>query len=183
MIAPVINVFDDAAVAASLTPIARPAQPRRSPRRSPSSRPTRRATSTARTWSSTAAAPRGRSPDDGPREPTRSFSQPIGPGRAYPPPPYTYRGVEDIFVAYEAYRGGVDTLLPPGLTAADDPRSASPGPAWVPFSTFGPYHEAYVMIRAAFGGETYLYQPFIFTTTRFPWSPAARSGDMRRSSP
>ena len=27
-----------------------------------------------------------------------SFSLPIGPGRAYPPPPYTYRGVEDVFV-------------------------------------------------------------------------------------
>jgi hypothetical protein len=28
-----------------------------------------------------------------------SFSLPIGPGGAYPRPPYTYRGVEDVFVA------------------------------------------------------------------------------------
>ena len=92
-----------------------------------------------------------------------SFSQPIGPGRAYPPPPYTYRGVEDIFVAYEADPAGVDVLLPPAVTAADDPPVCIAWARWVPFSTFGPYHEAYVMVRASFGGEIYLYQPFIFT--------------------
>jgi len=45
-----------------------------------------------------------------------SFSLPIGPGRAYPPPPYAYRGVEDVFVAYETSPTGVDLLLPPGVS-------------------------------------------------------------------
>ena len=51
----------------------------------------------------------------GPDDFRSSFSQPIGPGGAYAPPPYTYRGVEDIFIAYEADPVGVDALLPPGL--------------------------------------------------------------------
>jgi acetoacetate decarboxylase len=118
-----------------------------------------------------------------------SFSQPIGPGPAYPPPPYTYRGVEDIFVAYEASAEGVDALLPPGLTAADDPPVCLAWARWVPFSTFGPYHEAYVMIRADFGGETYLYQPFIFTDNEIPlvagreiWGYAKKLAVMHRTS-
>ena len=118
-----------------------------------------------------------------------SFSQPIGPGRAYPPPPYTYRGVEDIFVAYEADPAGVDVLLPPGVTAADDPPVCIAWARWVPFSTFGPYHEAYVMVRASFGGETYLYQPFIFTDNEIPlvagreiWGYAKKLAVMKRTS-
>ena len=118
-----------------------------------------------------------------------SFSQPIGPGRAYPPPPYTYRGVEDIFVAYESDSKGVDVLLPPGVTAADDPPVCIAWARWVPFSTFGPYHEAYVMVRASFGGETYLYQPFIFTDNEIPlvagreiWGFAKKLATMKRSS-
>ena len=97
-----------------------------------------------------------------------SFSQPIGPGRAYGPPPYLYRGVEDAFVAYETAPQGVAELLPPGVSAADDPPVCIAWARWVPFSSFGPYHEAYVMIRASLGGETYLYQPFIFTDNEIP---------------
>ena len=118
-----------------------------------------------------------------------SFSLPIGPGVAYPPPPYTYRGVEDIFIAYEADPAGVEALLPPGLTAADETPVCIAWARWIPFSAFGPYHEAYVMIRANLNGETYLYQPFIFTDNEIPlvagreiWGYAKKLAVMERSS-
>jgi acetoacetate decarboxylase len=97
-----------------------------------------------------------------------SFSLPIGPGGAYQKPPYTYRGIEDIFVAYEASPAGVESLLPPGVTAADETPICIAWARWIPFSTFGPYYEAYLMVRASFEGQTYLYQPFIFTDNEIP---------------
>jgi acetoacetate decarboxylase len=119
----------------------------------------------------------------------QSFSLPIGPGGAYPPPPYAYRGVEDIFIAYEADPDGVEALLPPGVTAADATPTCIAWGRWVPFSTFGPYHEAYIMIRAQFGGETFLYQPFIFTDNEIPlvagreiWGYAKKLAVMERHS-
>jgi acetoacetate decarboxylase len=119
----------------------------------------------------------------------RSFSLPIGPGGAYGPPPYLYRGVEDIFIAYEADPAGVDALLPPGLRAADDVPVCIAWGRWVPFSSFGPYHEAYVMIRAELDGVTYLYQPFIFTDNELPlvagreiWGYAKKLAVMERHS-
>jgi acetoacetate decarboxylase len=118
-----------------------------------------------------------------------SFSQPIGPGGAYAPPPYTYRGVEDVSIAYEADPAGVDALLPPGLEPADATPVCIAWGRWVPFSSFGPYHEAYVMIRASFEGQTYLYQPFIFTDNEIPlvagreiWGYAKKLAVMERSS-
>lgn len=118
-----------------------------------------------------------------------SFSLPIGPGAAYAPPPYAYRGVEDIFIAYEAEADGVEALLPPGLAPADPKPVCIAWGRWVPFSSFGPYHEAYVMIRASFEGQTYLYQPFIFTDNEIPlvagreiWGYAKKLAVMERHS-
>jgi acetoacetate decarboxylase len=118
-----------------------------------------------------------------------SFSQPIGPGSAYAPPPYLYRGVEDIFIAYEADRVAVESLLPPGLEPADDVPVCIAWGRWIPFSSFGPYREAYVMVRTSLKGETYLYQPFIFTDNEIPlvagreiWGFAKKLATMRRSS-
>jgi acetoacetate decarboxylase len=118
-----------------------------------------------------------------------SFSQPIGPGSAYAPPPYLYRGVEDIFIAYEADRARVESLLPPGLEAADEVPVCIAWGRWIPLSTFGPYHEAYVMVRVRLDGETYLYQPFIFTDNEIPlvagreiWGFAKKLATMKRSS-
>jgi acetoacetate decarboxylase len=118
-----------------------------------------------------------------------SFSQPIGPGSAYPPPPYTYRGVEDVFVAYEASASEVAAILPPGVTAADETPICIAWARWIPFSTFGPYHEAYIMIRASFEGQTYLYQPYIFTDNEIPlvagreiWGFAKKLAVMSRTS-
>src|ERR1035437_8207566 len=106
----------------------------------------------------------------------------------YPPPPYLYRGVEDCFVLYEADPAGVEALLPPGVSAADEVPVCVAWTRWVPFSTFGPYHEAYIMIRAQFEGQTYLYQPFIFTDNEIPlgagreiWGYAKKLAVMARS--
>ncbi len=97
-----------------------------------------------------------------------SFSQPIGIGGAYAPPPYLYRGVRDIFIAYVADPEHVAALLPPGVEAADEEPVCIAWGRWIPFSSFGPYLEAYVMIRATFDGQIYLYQPFIFTDNEIP---------------
>jgi acetoacetate decarboxylase len=97
-----------------------------------------------------------------------SYSLPIGPGSMYGPPPYLYRGVEDCFIVYEADAAGVEALLPPGLEIADEVPTCIAWARWVPFSTFGPYHEAYIMIRANYGETTYLYQPFILVDNEIP---------------
>jgi acetoacetate decarboxylase len=97
-----------------------------------------------------------------------SYSLPIGPGSMYAPPPYLYRGVEDCFIVYETEAAGVEALLPPGLEIADETPTCIAWARWVPFSTFGAYHEAYIMIRANYGETTYLYQPFIFVDNEIP---------------
>jgi acetoacetate decarboxylase len=118
-----------------------------------------------------------------------SFSQPIGPAGSYAAPPYLYRGMQDMLIAYEAEREGVEALLPPGLEPADERPICIAWGRWIPFSSFGPYHEAYVMIRADFEGQTYLYQPFIFTDNEIPlvagreiWGFANKLAVMERSS-
>src|SRR5262249_11558173 len=114
---------------------------------------------------------------------------PTAPARPPAPPPYLSRGVEDIFIAYEADRAGVESLLPPGLEPADETPVCIAWGRWIPFSSFGPYHEAYVMVRASLDGETYLYQPFIFTDNEIPlvagreiWGFAKKLATMKRSS-
>jgi acetoacetate decarboxylase len=124
-----------------------------------------------------------------PHELAACFSQPIGPGSAYAAPPYLYRGVEDMFIAYETERAGVEALLPPGLEPADETPVCIAWGRWIPFSSFGPYHEAYVMVRVVLDGQTYLYQPFIFTDNEIPlvagreiWGFAKKLAVMTRSS-
>jgi len=118
-----------------------------------------------------------------------SFSQPIGAAGTYMAPPYLYRGMEDIFIAYETSREGVEALLPPGLEPADDVPVCIAWGRWIPFSSFGPYYESYVMIRAEFEGTTFLYQPFIFTDNEIPlvagrelWGFAKKLAVMDRTS-
>jgi acetoacetate decarboxylase len=118
-----------------------------------------------------------------------SFSQPIGAAGTYMAPPYLYRGMEDIFIAYETSREGVEALLPPGLEPADDVPVCIAWGRWIPFSSFGPYYESYVMIRADFEGTTFLYQPFIFTDNEIPlvagrevWGFAKKLAVMDRTS-
>ena len=90
----------------------------------------------------------------------RNFSAPAG-APLFGPPPYIYRGVQDMIIPYEAETQKVREMLPPGVEPADDPAVCIAWGRWIPFSSFGPYHEAYVMVRVIHDGVTYLYQPVI----------------------
>lgn len=90
----------------------------------------------------------------------KNFSMPAG-APLYGPPPYVYRGVQDMIIPYEADSAAVREMLPPGVEPADDPALCIAWARWIPFSSFGPYHEAYVMVRVKHDGVTYLYQPVI----------------------
>ena len=59
-------------------------------------------------------------------------------------------------------------LLPPGVVPDSDPPVCE---AWVcsyPWTTFGPYNEAYIMVRVVVDGVRYWYQPVIFTDNEAP---------------
>jgi acetoacetate decarboxylase len=89
-----------------------------------------------------------------------SFSMPYG-SSMYGKPPYIYRGVQDLVIAYEASAERLRPLLPPGVTIAGDVAECLAWMRWIPLSSFGPYHEAYAMVKAQFEGNTYLYNPFM----------------------
>jgi acetoacetate decarboxylase len=95
------------------------------------------------------------------------FSMPAG-APLYAQPPYVYRGVQDLFITYEAEADRVREWLPPHLELADSPALCMAWARWVPWSTFGPYHEAYIMVRVRFAGTTYLYQPVIVVDNEVP---------------
>jgi acetoacetate decarboxylase len=88
------------------------------------------------------------------------FSMPYG-ASLFGRPPYIYRGVEDMVIAYEACPKRLAPLLPPGVTIAGETAECLAWLRWIPFSTFGQYHEAYTMVKAQFNGRTYLYNPFM----------------------
>lgn len=96
-----------------------------------------------------------------------NFSMPAG-APLYGAPPYIYRGVQDMMITYEADAQAVSELLPPHLELADSPAVCIAWARWVPWSSFGPYHEAYVMVRVTFAGTTYLYQPVIVVDNEAP---------------
>lgn len=97
----------------------------------------------------------------------QSFSMPLN-GSMYEKPPYVYRAVQDLIITYEAETDAVCHLLPPHVEPADDPVICAAWARWVPFSAFGPYHEAYVMVRAVVDGIHYLYQPVILVDSEIP---------------
>ncbi len=113
------------------------------------------------------------------------FSQPwVAP--LYPDPPYYYRGAKVMLGVYEADTESVSTLLPPGVTCLEDPAVCI---AWVcnyPFTTFGPYNEAIMLVRVEFEGEGYSYCPFIYTDGEAPmaagrevWGWSKKLADLR----
>ena len=97
----------------------------------------------------------------------RNFSMPLG-GPMYAAPPYPFRGVQDLMIRYEADSDAVMELLPPHLEPADDPVICTSWARWVPFSAFGPYHEAFVMVDAMLHGTRYMYQPSILVDNDIP---------------
>ena len=97
----------------------------------------------------------------------RHFSMPLG-GPMYAVPPYPFRGVQDLMIRYEADGDAVMELLPPHVEPADDPPICTAWARWVPFSAFGPYHEAFVMVDAMLHGTRYMYQPAILVDNDIP---------------
>jgi acetoacetate decarboxylase len=90
------------------------------------------------------------------------FSAPLG-GSLYPRPPHHFHGAKLAWATFETDPVAVEALLPPGVQADSSPPIAE---LWVcdyPSTTFGPYLEAYVMLRVVLDGVRYWYQPFIFT--------------------
>ena len=97
----------------------------------------------------------------------RNFSMPLG-GPMYAAPPYPFRGVQDLMIRYEADGAAVSELLPPHLEPADDPAICTSWARWIPFSAFGPYHEAFVMVDVMLGDTRYMYQPSILVDNDIP---------------
>jgi acetoacetate decarboxylase len=90
------------------------------------------------------------------------FSMPLG-ASLYPAPPHHFHAARQAWATYESDAASVARMLPPGVEADSDPPICQ---LWVcdyPSTTFGPYLEAFIMVRARVDGIRYWYQPVIFT--------------------
>lgn len=95
------------------------------------------------------------------------FSMPLG-ASLYPAPPYEFRRADQSWIAYEVDADAIAALLPPGVEPDSDPAVCEAWVCWYPWTTFGPYHEAYIMVRVVVDGVRYWYQPVIFTDSEVP---------------
>ncbi|CAB5004375.1 unannotated protein [freshwater metagenome] len=95
------------------------------------------------------------------------FSMPLG-ASLYASPPYEFRRADQAWVQYEADPEKVAQLLPPGVVPDSDPPVCEAWVCWYPWTTFGPFHEAYIMVRVVVDGVRYWYQPVIFTDNEVP---------------
>ena len=95
------------------------------------------------------------------------FNLPVS-GPLYPDPPYYYRGAKIIFGVYEADGEKVARHLPPGLTPLEDPAVCVAWASHYPFTTFGTYNEAILLVRVSFEGEGFSYCPFIYVDAEAP---------------
>src|ERR1051325_11030394 len=89
-------------------------------------------------------------------------------GPLYPAPPYYYRGAKIVLGIYEAATERVIRHLPPGVTPLEEPAVCI---AWVcnyPFTTFGTYNEAIMLVRVSCEGEGFSYCPFIYVDAEAP---------------
>jgi acetoacetate decarboxylase len=90
------------------------------------------------------------------------FSMPMG-ASLYPAPPHHFHGAKLAWATYEADPEAIARMLPPGVKPDSNPPICE---LWVcdyPSTTFGPYLEAYVIVRVELDGVRYWYQPVIFT--------------------
>jgi acetoacetate decarboxylase len=95
------------------------------------------------------------------------FDAPVT-GPLYPHPPYYYRDAQVVLGIYQADSERVARHLPPGVLPASDPATCI---AWVchyPFTTFGSYNEAIMLVQVEFEGETHLFCPFIYLDSDAP---------------
>lgn len=86
----------------------------------------------------------------------------------YPPPPYQFRGARQTWVVYEADADAFTHLLPAIVRPDSDPAVCAAWACHYPTSTFGPYLEAYLVVRVAVAGERFWYQPVIVTDAEAP---------------
>jgi acetoacetate decarboxylase len=90
------------------------------------------------------------------------FSMPLG-ASLYPDPPHHFHGARQAFATYEAEASAVSTMLPPGVVPDSDPPICQLCVCDYPSTTFGPYLEAFIMVRVKVDDARYWYQPVIFT--------------------
>ena len=50
---------------------------------------------------------------------SKSYSQPLGRGMLYPPPPYSYRDARMMIIMFEGSRTSIEPFLPAGVQLAD----------------------------------------------------------------
>jgi acetoacetate decarboxylase len=86
----------------------------------------------------------------------------------YPPPPYEFRRARQTWVVYEADPTSIAPLLPQGVEIDGSTAVCAAWACHYPVSTFGPYLEAYVVVRVVVGGERFWYQPVIVTDAEAP---------------
>jgi len=88
-------------------------------------------------------------------------------GPAVQKPPFYYRDMEMMFVTYRTDDEAALRWLPDALEL-DEPATATVILARYGFSTFGPYHEAMLAIRARWQGDVVSYYPALFTDNEAP---------------
>ncbi|GAC1322563.1 MAG: acetoacetate decarboxylase [Mycobacteriales bacterium] len=86
----------------------------------------------------------------------------------YPPPPFEFRGARQTWVVYEADAGLIEPLLPTGVHVDGRPAVCAAWACHYPDSSFGPYLEAYIVVRVEVAGERFWYQPVIVTDAEAP---------------
>jgi acetoacetate decarboxylase len=86
----------------------------------------------------------------------------------YPPPPYEFRGARQTWVVYQADAAPIARLLPDGVRVDGDVAVCAAWACHYPVSSFGPYLEAYLVVRVEVAGERFWYQPVIVTDAEAP---------------
>ncbi|MEQ8234431.1 MAG: acetoacetate decarboxylase family protein [Gammaproteobacteria bacterium] len=88
-------------------------------------------------------------------------------GEAVQKPPFYYRNMTMMFIVYRTDEEAALAWLPDALEL-DDPATVTIILAHYGQSTFGPYHEAMISIRARFEGKVWSYYPALFTDNEAP---------------
>lgn len=88
-------------------------------------------------------------------------------GEAVQKPPFYYRNMDMMFVTYRTDPDAAAAWLPEALEL-DEPALATVIVAYYGDSTFGPYHEAMLSIRARMDGQVVSYYPALFTDNEAP---------------
>lgn len=92
---------------------------------------------------------------------------------AYPRPPWPFRGAEQISFIVDTDPIKWAPLLPPGVQidpTEDGLARAEIRVCWYPWSTFGPFHETYMIVRARHDSSIVWFLPLIMTDSDIPLS-------------